>query len=126
MGKRSLKGEGFQKFLQVLRGFERFSERGFQRIFRGPLRDPLRGRFPSQRLSVLLSLIMLPLELSRNTERPKSDSKVTRAATGFIMTGLTLSIFSGLTLAIVKSVSHVKSQVMFLEHLQQSFGAGSP
>ena len=29
-----------------------------------PLRDPLRGRFPSQRLSVLLPLIVLPLKLS--------------------------------------------------------------
>ena len=34
------------------------------RGFRGPLRDPLRGRFPSQRLSVLLPLFVLPLELS--------------------------------------------------------------
>ena len=29
-----------------------------------PLRDPLKGRFPSQRLSVLLPLIVLPLNLS--------------------------------------------------------------
>ena len=29
-----------------------------------PLRDPLKGGFPSQRLSVLLPLIVLPLELS--------------------------------------------------------------
>ena len=35
--------------------------RGFQRFFRGPLRDPLRGRFPSQTLSVLLPLIVCPL-----------------------------------------------------------------
>ena len=49
------------------RGFERYSEvfRGFlSEVFRGPLRDPIRGRFPSQRLSVLLPLIVLPLELS--------------------------------------------------------------
>ena len=36
-------------------------------VLRGPFRDPLRGRFPSQRLSVLLPLIVLPLELSPNT-----------------------------------------------------------
>ena len=33
-------------------------------VLRGPLRDPLWGRFPSQRLSVLLPLIVLPLEIS--------------------------------------------------------------
>ena len=33
-----------------------------------PLRDPLRGRFPSQRLSVLLPLIVLPLSLSPRIE----------------------------------------------------------
>ena len=38
--------------------------RGFSEVFRCPLRDPIRGRLPSQRLSVLLSLIVLPLELS--------------------------------------------------------------
>ena len=50
----------------VFTGFQRFSEviRGFERFFRGPLRDPLRGRFPSQRLSVLLPLFLLPLNLS--------------------------------------------------------------
>ena len=32
---------------------------------RGPLRDPLRGRFPSQNLSGLLPLIVLPLKLLR-------------------------------------------------------------
>ena len=68
---------GFERFLEVFRDFERFSEvlRGFQRfleVFRGPLRDPLRGRFPSQRLSVLLPLIVLPLELS-----PRSGIDVT-------------------------------------------------
>ena len=53
------------------RGFQSFSEfffseifRDSQRFFRGPLRDPLRGRSPPQRLSVLLPLIVLPLELS--------------------------------------------------------------
>ena len=34
-----------------------------------PLRDPLRGRFPSQRLSVLLPLFVLPLELSPSQTR---------------------------------------------------------
>ena len=33
-------------------------------FLRGPLRDPIRGRFPSQRLSVLLPLIVLPRGLS--------------------------------------------------------------
>ena len=48
---------------------QRFSEvfRDVSEVFRGPLRDPLRdtlrSRFPSQRLSVLLALIVLPLEL---------------------------------------------------------------
>ena len=45
----------------VFRGFKRFSA-----VFSGPLRDPLRGRFSSQRFSVLLPLIALPLELSPN------------------------------------------------------------
>ena len=45
------------KIASHMRGFQRFLE-----TFRGPLRDPLRGRFPSQRLSVLLPLIVLPLE----------------------------------------------------------------
>ena len=55
---------GFSEAFRVFRGFQRFSEifRGFQRFFR----DPLRGRFRSQRLSVLLPLIVLPLELSPN------------------------------------------------------------
>ena len=39
---------------------------------RGPLRDPLRGRFPSQNLSGLLPLIVLPLHLS-----PRSASFAT-------------------------------------------------
>ena len=53
---------GFQRFLEVFRGFQRVFDvfRGFQRSFR----DPLRGRFPSQRLSVLLPLFLLPLNLS--------------------------------------------------------------
>ena len=58
----SLRGRGFQRFLEVVRGFQAF--RDFSEVFRGPLRDPLRGRFPSQRLSVLLHLIVLPLQLS--------------------------------------------------------------
>ena len=40
----------------------------FERVVRGPLRDPLRGRFPSQRLSVLLPLFVLPLKLSPTKE----------------------------------------------------------
>ena len=73
----SLRG-GFSEFFQSsfrgFRGLLRSSEvfrggfqslgRGFQCFFRGLLRNPLRGRFPSQRLSVLLPLIVWPLELS--------------------------------------------------------------
>ena len=79
---------GFQRFLEVLRGFQRFLERfpevfkdfsevfrDFSGIFRGPLRDPLRGRFPSQRLSVLLPLIVLPLNLSPTTIPEKERSR---------------------------------------------------
>ena len=40
---------GFQRFFVVFRGFQRF----FSEIFRGPLRDPLRGRFPSQALGLV-------------------------------------------------------------------------
>ena len=79
---------GLQRFTEVFRvfkkGFERsrFWEllRGFSKIFRGPLRDPLRGRVPSQRLSVLLPL---PLELSpkeeivaRKTQERKSSLSI--------------------------------------------------
>ena len=61
----SLEAKAKQTFERVLsevfRGFlEVF--RVFLEVFRGPLKDPLRGRFPSQRLSVLLPLIVLPLE----------------------------------------------------------------
>ena len=50
----------FQRLLEVFRGFKQ----RFWEVYRGPLRDPLRGRFPSQRLSVLSPLFVLPLELS--------------------------------------------------------------
>ena len=71
---------GFERFLEVFRGFERFSEvfrgfqrcfRGFQRLFRGFQRSsqrPSQRQISSQRLSVLLPLIMLPLELSAKKE----------------------------------------------------------
>ena len=59
--------EGFQRFC---RGFERFF-RGFQRFLRGfqrssqrPSQRPSQRQMSSQRLSVLLPLIALPLELS--------------------------------------------------------------
>ena len=55
--------EGLQRFLEGFRGSQRFS-RGFS----GVLRDPLRGRFPFQRLSALLPLLVLPLELSPSLE----------------------------------------------------------
>ena len=51
--------EIFRVFSEVLRCFQRFSE-----VFRSLLRDPLSGRFPAQRLSVLLPLFVLPLALS--------------------------------------------------------------
>ena len=53
--------EVYKRLSEVLRGFEWFSD-----IFESPLRDPLRVRFPSQRLSVLLPLFVLPLQLSTN------------------------------------------------------------
>ena len=67
---------GFERVLEVFRGFERFSEvlrgfqsflRGFQRFWRGFQRSsqrPSQRQISSQRLSVLLPLIVLPLELS--------------------------------------------------------------
>ena len=73
---------GFERFLEVLRGFQRFSEvfrdferffRGFQRFLRGFQRSsqrPSQRQISSQRLSVLLPLIVLPLELS-----PKVDTQ---------------------------------------------------
>ena len=66
---------GFERFLVVFRGFERFSEflRGFQRLLRGFQRSsqrPSQRQISSQSLSVLLPLIVLPLELS-----PKSPRK---------------------------------------------------
>ena len=74
---------GFERFLEVFRGFERFSEflrgfqsflRGFQRFLRGFQRSsqrPSQRQISSQRLSVLLPLIVLPLELSP-TNAPSS------------------------------------------------------
>ena len=62
VSERTSEREGFRgvlRFLEVLRCFQRFSE-----VFQKSLRDPLRGRFPSQRLSVLLPLFLLPLNLS--------------------------------------------------------------
>ena len=47
-----------------LKTSENLSENLWNPLKTLPLRDPLRGRFPSQRLSVLLPLIVLPLKLS--------------------------------------------------------------
>ena len=67
---------GFERFLEVFRNFERFSEvfRGFERFFRGFHRflrgfqrssqRPSHRQISSQRLSVRVPLIVLPLELS--------------------------------------------------------------
>ena len=65
---RALRGRvfrGLQSSSELFRGFQRFF-RDLSEVFKGPLRDLLRGKFPSQRLSVLLPLIVLPLELSPN------------------------------------------------------------
>ena len=80
--------EIFERFLRgferVFRGFERFSEvlRGFQRFLRGFQRSsqrPSQRQISSQRLSVLLPLIVLPLELSprgstKNLPPPRSSA----------------------------------------------------
>ena len=79
--------EGFQRFLrgfqrlseilrgfsEVFRGFERFF-RGFQRCLRGFQKSsqrPSQRQISSQRLSVLLPLIVLPLELSPNCKHER-------------------------------------------------------
>ena len=41
---------------------------GFSPCSQGPLGDPLGGRFSSRRLSVLLALMVLPLNLSLNSK----------------------------------------------------------
>ena len=70
-----------------MRRFERFSEvfraflevfRDFLEVFRGPHRDPQR-QISSQRLSVLLPLIVLPLELSPSgPQKPLAISETLR------------------------------------------------
>ena len=60
--------------------FKRFSE-----VFRGSFRDPLRGRFPSQTLSVLLPLLVLPLELSPICPVQKSMTEQTRSSLGGVL-----------------------------------------
>ena len=65
----SSRGNTREIFKVFFRGFYRFLDfpevfRDFSEVFRSPLRNPLRGRFPSPRLSVLLPLFVLPLELS--------------------------------------------------------------
>ena len=65
---------GFQRFSEVLRGFQRFL-RGFQSFLRGFQRSsqrPSQRQISSQRLSVLLPLIVLPLELSPIQDRGRS------------------------------------------------------
>ena len=74
---------GLERFLEVFRDFERFQRflevlrdffRGFQRFLRGFQRSsqrPSQRQISSQRLSVLLPLIVLPLELSPNDVRNK-------------------------------------------------------
>ena len=64
--------EIFERLWEILRCFERFSEflRGFQRFFRGFQRSsqrPSQRQISSQRPSVRLPLIVLPLELSPKT-----------------------------------------------------------
>ena len=66
----SLRGSLREGFSELFRGFQRFSEifQRFSEIFQRSsevLSETLsEARFPSQRLSVLLPLIVLPLELS--------------------------------------------------------------
>ena len=55
--------------------------RVFLKVFRGPLRDPLRGRFPSQRLSVLLPLSVLPLQLRGSVCAIRANNPKLRFAT---------------------------------------------
>ena len=66
---------GFERFLEVFRGFERFSEfferfseifERFSEVFSQTLSE---ADFLSEALSLLLPLIVLPLELSPNIER---------------------------------------------------------
>ena len=67
-----------QRFLEVLRDFSEVF-RDFLEVFRGPLRDPSQRQISSQRLSVLLPLIVLPLELSP-TSAPDPLFKALKAA----------------------------------------------
>ena len=81
MSERVSEREGLERFLEVFRGFERFSEvfrgferffRGFQRFFRGFQRcsqRPSQRQISSQRLSVMLPLIVSPLKLSPNRKQ---------------------------------------------------------
>ena len=55
----SLRGRVFMASEVFIEVFRRFSEI-FQRFFRGPLRDPLRGRFPSQSPLHLAKIRSLP------------------------------------------------------------------
>ena len=71
--------EGFQRFLEGFKGFQRFSEVS-QRFFRGFQRSSQRpSQRPSQRQislsEALLPLIVLPLELSPNEDFHRGDSK---------------------------------------------------
>ena len=61
-----------------------------------PLRDPLRGRFPSQNLSGLLPLIVLPLNLFRDFETLETVSKMWWTALGAQASGDSLFRDSGL------------------------------
>ena len=70
---------GFERFL---RGFQRFL-RGFQRFLRGFQRSsqrPSERQISSERLSVFLPLIVLPLELSPN-HRPSCRPTISQMST---------------------------------------------
>ena len=86
--------EGFQRLSEVFRGFQRFSD-----VFRGPLRDPLRGRFSSQRLSVLLPLTVLPLNLSpRDLCTPDGFHALGNVGQTFLIVGAVVEILQNFDL----------------------------
>ena len=67
LGERNLPlgGSGFQRFLGVFSSFPRF--------FRGPLRDPLKGRFSSQRLSAQAPRIAMGTAIYRSLHTPEPE-----------------------------------------------------
>ena len=101
---------GFERFLEFLRGFERFSEvfRGFQSFLRGFQRSsqrPSQRQISSQRLSVLLPLVVLPLELTPKNNLQKSKD--------FCNTYLTLEIIGKKGQRTIKQGDPCKRDVLY-------------